>query len=432
MPDQPPVVEPAVRDRIQAALDQPESRAALRDPELLGMIDLAHEQAQRALSGDPTVQLDHPELSWAKTHFAHPDTRLDYDDFEWAKGYFRKPHTPIDWTRHRGVTDSGALVGVQKYEMFDPGWLETLAEYLAHAIRKMPDLASPPAPIAIPDKTSLAIAGDWGTGYWEDDATAAKRVAGLMTTADYTIHIGDTYYAGTEHQIEKHLTEKWPTPALPPGNGNRLAIPGNHEMYTKGKAYLGFVRERCPLQQGASYFALSNAHWLVLALDTAHYAKKMYLHGTLGPLGNPQLEFLEQQLAARGNRRVMLFTHHPPYDLTGPGSPRPLQDEVLQRFTPDYWAWGHLHNSAVYHDAGAPFRGRLIGHGAIPYGVACELEGKVKFYENVLVADSKLIPPDAKYPNRVLNGFLRLDLDGAEFTEALIAEDGQQRWPGKV
>jgi DNA repair exonuclease SbcCD nuclease subunit len=192
---------------------------------------------------------------------------------------------------------------------------------------------------------------------------------------------------------------------------------------------------------------LRNAHWLVLALDTAYFASHMYLFGTLGPeryerrwfglrRKNRQLSFVREQLAQRGARRVILFTHHPPFPLEGPsgepGDPPAskhyeLAREVSRLIRPDYWAWGHIHAAAVYRDVPGRFRGRLVGHGAIPFGEACELERNpaVEWYEK----DSA---GDPAYPERVLNGFLRLDLDGANARESLVAENGRERWSDEL
>ena len=58
-----------------------------------------------------------------------------------------------------------------------------------------------------------------------------------------------------------------------------------------------------------------------------------------------------------------------------------------------------------------------LGHGSIPYGAASELagpqrEGVVNWYETKLADD-----PDV--PKRVLNGFVKLVLDGPNLTEEL-------------
>jgi hypothetical protein len=36
---------------------------------------------------------------------------------------------------------------------------------------------------------------------------------------------------------------------------------------------------------------------------------------------------------------------------------------------------------------------------------------------------------DSQYPQRVLNGFIRLELNGMALTETLYDENGQRRWP---
>ncbi len=399
-------VDPSHVERIRRALRDHAGTPEVA--ELLAAIDSAHEHAHRALAGDESASLEHSHLAWARTQlFA--------------------PADPLPARARTRVTKAGELAGYGKYEEFDPGWLETLAEYLEHILTAKPRFGESPQCIEIGDRASLAIAGDWATGYWEGDDTAAARIARLMSDADYTIHLGDTYYAGTELQVSDQLTARWPR-----GKRDCFAVPGNHEMYTKGWPFRKAIHERFPSQQRTTFFALRNAQWLVLALDTAYFAPFMYLDGTLGPDDDAQRAFARGLLAERGARRVILFTHHPPYGLVGPAQKRPLQTHVSRFFEasrmpdgPDYWAWGHLHATAVYAGSEGVPRGRLIGHGAIPFGPASELATipAIRWYEQKLAGDDRC-------PQRVLNGFLRLELDGRDAHEAYVAENGETRWSG--
>ena len=391
--------------------------------ELRAAIEHAHAQAQRALRGDADADLTGSQLAWAKTALA---------DAPLADAL----------TATTGVqgSKSGAIAGFGKFEEFDPGWLETLAEVLEHLLVKPPEFGVDPRVVPIPARCSLGVAGDWATGYWAGANTPAARVARLVANEDYAIHLGDTYYAGTRAQVADHLAAKWPA-----GKRGCFAIPGNHEMYTKGWPLRDALASRCPLQGGATFFALQSDAWLVLALDTAYFAPGMYLDGTLGPTSyrrgwlrraraNEQRVFANELLAKRGARRTMLFTHHPPYDLGGPSArQRGLRAEVLALFGahglprgPDYWAWGHIHAVAAYTDEPGAFRGRLVGHGGIPFARAETLASSpsVAFYESESAGE-----PDSP---RVLNGYLRLELDGARVRESLIGENGTLRWQSEL
>jgi hypothetical protein len=67
--------------------------------------------------------------------------------------------------------------------------------------------------------------------------------------------------------------------------------------------------------------------------------------------------------------------------------------------------------------------GRCIGHGALPWGQASELaeNPNVVWYETRSAED-----PDI--PQRVLNGFAMLYLDGANMREVLYDENGGVAW----
>jgi hypothetical protein len=410
--------------RSRRVLRERKNTPEVRD--VLDWIEDAHVHAQRALAGDESASFEHSHLAWAKTALFAPSD-------------------PLRARPERHATKSGALRGFGKYEEFDPGWLETLAEYLEHLAVKKPKFGVAPQCVDVASESfTLAVAGDWAAGYWLGEQTPAAKIAGLMSSADYTIHLGDTYYAGTQKQVSEHLTAKWPR-----GRVDGFAVPGNHEMYTKAWPLMEALAARFPSQRGTTFFALRNPYWLVLALDTSYFASGMYLDGSLGPetvrrhwLGrkrpNPQREFMRQQLARCGKRRVMLFTHHPPYALTGPSKhdgdkKYEWARDVLEIFTasglpsgPDYWAWGHIHATAVYRHVPGTFRGRLIGHGAIPFGASSALakekakhDGRVVWYESVPVETGG---------QRMPNGYLRLELDRAKAREALIGENGDVRW----
>ena len=94
---------------------------------------------------------------------------------------------------------------------------------------------------------------------------------------------------------------------------------------------------------------------------------------------------------------------------------------------PAYWHWGHVHAGVVYQPQTHGPRNvlcRCCGHGALPWGHASELANnpKVVWYENRLAKD-----PDI--PQRVLNGFGVLYLDGPNINEVFYDENGGAAWP---
>ena len=280
-----------------------------------------------------------------------------------------------------------------------------------------------PQVIDIADDATLAIVGDWGTGYWRA-GTGAERVAAQVAAGapDYTIHLGDVYYAGTSAETRAKLVALWPT-----GRLGSVTLNGNHEMYDGAKAYFAALAAPAPfaLQGGCSYVALRSPHWLFIGLDTAYFSTShLYLDGAIDA---GQIEFLRSMAAAAGDRRIVLLTHHEGLDLAGATTTALWQQVVLGLGRPPAaWYWGHAHNGVVY----APFEGcaaRCVGHGAIPYGDATMFRGSttVQWSESASAHDPAL-------PERVTNGFARLTLAGPTLREELVAEDGAVRWTGTL
>jgi hypothetical protein len=63
-----------------------------------------------------------------------------------------------------GVDGIGEIIGTGKYEQVDPGWAESLAEWLEHFITGIHEFNTSPAVVPIPENVMIALAGDWGTG----------------------------------------------------------------------------------------------------------------------------------------------------------------------------------------------------------------------------------------------------------------------------
>jgi hypothetical protein len=329
------------------------------------------------------------------------------------------------------VGPDGVIWGTGKYEELDPGWAEAFAVYLESLLPmfggKHPFMAAPQV-IPIPDDVQIGIAGDWGTGNWRTAANPApgtdvgKHMAFLQP--HLTIHLGDVYYAGTSDQEQHLLVKLWPQ-----GSIGSLALNSNHEMYSGAKPYFAAISNPpFALQKGCSYFALENSLWVIVALDSAYFSPEagLYMDGSLGPDGGTQVQFLKQQ-AAKG-KKVIVLTHQ--NGLTGDGSSATnLWKQVMTAFPvgtgPAYWYWGHMHAGIVYQ---AKMPGNILcrccGHGALPWGQASELTGNpnVLWYEDRSAND-----PDI--PERVLNGFAMLYLNGPKIEEIFYDENGGVAWP---
>jgi hypothetical protein len=242
-----------------------------------------------------------------------------------------------------------------------------------------------------------------------------------------TIHLGDTYYAGTSDQEQHLLVKPWPAGAKE--GGGALTLNSNHEMYSGATGYFAttLADPKFNLQAGCSYFALENSAWVIVGLDTAYYAdeEKMYLEGSLLSPGDPQISFLAQKIATR--KKVLILTHHGGLSLDG-RTKTALWNQVMSAFAPDQlpacWYWGHEHAAVVYSLAATGRTlGRCCGHGAVPWGHATVLDSNanVDWFENRLANDPEI-------PKRVLNGFAMLSLDGPNLKETFYDENGGVAW----
>jgi hypothetical protein len=144
---------------------------------------------------------------------------------------------------------------------------------------------------------------------------------------------------------------------------------------------------------------------------------------------NEQNAFLLEKgvRAQLDGKRVIVLTHHNGIDDPGVNT-NLLYEQVMNAFPgdygPAYWYYGHQHLAAVYKPIGPKgVRCRCCGHGALPCGKASELAGSpnIVWHEDRLANDPDL-------PERVLNGFAVLQLDGPDIQEVFYDENGGVAW----
>jgi hypothetical protein len=325
------------------------------------------------------------------------------------------------------VGPDGVIWGTGKYEQLDPGWAEAFAAFLETLLGGKHPFMADPSIIPIPDNLRIGIAGDWGTGNWRTPPNLAPSTdvashLDLLKT-DITIHLGDVYYAGTSDQETHQLTKLWPQ-----GVTGSLALNSNHEMYSGAKPYFAAIAmPPFGRQNGCSYFALENNNWVILGLDSAYFASEagLYMDGSLNPAGGTtQIQFLQQQVAK--GKRVIVLTHH--NGLVDDGSSTTdLWPQVMSAFGanggPAYWYWGHEHMAVVYKPQANGTLGRCCGHGGLPWGHASELVAK----PNVEWVEQRSAN-DLEIPQRVLNGFAVLSLNGPDVQETFYDENGGVAW----
>jgi hypothetical protein len=329
------------------------------------------------------------------------------------------------------VGPGGEILGAGKYQELDPLWtLLTGTVWLENLLHRHPFPPGTPTPIPIPNQVKIALIGDFGTGNFGADDSPSTKISKFVPTLnpDFTIHLGDVYYAGTSDEESSNLVNFWPKGSL-----GSFALNSNHEMYSGGWPYFdeavgGPIFNT--LQSPWSFFALENDNWIIVGLDSAYYADALalYMDGSLG--NSAQLPFL-QGLANKG-KKVIVMTHHNGLPENGIQSSPPLKlfTEMMGAFNgapaPAYWYFGHVHAGVVYKPLPA-YNGllcRCVGHSAIPWGLASDLQGSaaVQWFENRNAND----PAD---PLRVYNGFALLQLDGPNIAETFYDENGGIAWP---
>jgi hypothetical protein len=313
------------------------------------------------------------------------------------------------------------IVGFRQYEDIDLKWIASLWNRLTTSKVKFP-VAKRVADVVyqMPDDTSIAIAGDWGTGN-DSSKSIAAQIRALQ--ADYTIHLGDVYYSGTESEEHSRFVDLWP-----PGARGSFALNSNHEMYSGGHGYFGvaLAHQTFRQQHGYSYFALTNRTWLVIGLDSAHGGSGMYGSGVINDEQLSWLRSLMKSDVARsggGPKNTVILTHHQAIELKGDRKDLFAQVTRALGVAPNRWYWGHVHGVAAFEPieiGDVTFRARLCGHGGVPYAPDKKTSA-VSWIESELAGD-----PSIK--QRALNGFalLRFTDDGLE--ERFYDEKGRIRW----
>jgi hypothetical protein len=276
-------------------------------------------------------------------------------------------------------------------------------------------------------ETRVAIAGDWGSG--TDEAAAVAR-AMIAANPHFTIHLGDVYYVGEECEVRSSMlgepTCRYEPTRWPRGSVGTFALNGNHEMYARGTAYFDVLLPALGLSAGpaqrTSFFCLENAHWRLLALDTAYHSVGWPLFEELpfapfapsNALGAAQLRWLAGVVRPAADARgLVILTHHSPYGPRGHGLSRAAQQlqQLIRR--PVLWFCGHEHRLAVYGrlegGAGLTVWGRKVGHGGMPVEPPARVAG---------AGPALLFTDPRRYPNDEglelgYNGYVQLAFRGA-------------------
>ncbi len=380
-------------------------------------------------------------------HYGLPGDSLAEKHMAALRGLSLFPKSPIskeEWERDLRilngagqVTSDGSLVAHSDLAIADYCWIIAALKYLLlklkpnrrHEFVKASEVIRP---AGSPRSLTLAMAGDWGSGRWNDPDKVypAETVLTQMlaTEPDYMVHLGDVYYAGTpsDSLIDPDEEGRYFTDLWKPGSRGALALNSNHEMYSGANGlYEALENPMFAAQRGATYFAIEFEDWLVLGLDSAFYDNSlMFMHGALNdPDQNTFIENLNPQ-----DKLVLVLTHHNGLLYNGKKK-QPLWGQVCDALgkQPEVWYWGHIHNGIVYSsesEAGTTLA-RCCGHGSLPFGDAYGLhdaEGQripaVSYYAHTPLPDPT-VPPQQL---RVLNGFATVCLEKGKITEAFYEQ----------
>jgi hypothetical protein len=420
--------------RLQTAWKNlpPEKQAAIKP-----ILDESHKQLAAYLDGGPIPAHDTQTTLRMKSYLTGDwDGHLQTLDESINQAVAQPLAEPVvAKALEISVSPSGEIVGSGKYQKLDLRWeLVAGTVWLENLLHKHPFPKGSPNILRINNNVSIVMAADFGTGNFGSGDSPSTKISKFIPSLnpDYTIHLGDVYYAGTSPEEANNFINFWPR-----GSKGSFTLNSNHEMYSGGDPYFnqvvgGPVFNK--LQSPYSFFALENDDWIIAGMDSAYYSDvvTLYLNGTLGA-ANAQIDFLKA--IASAGKKVILLTHHngipengEPPDAPG-NSALLLFTDVMSAFAgqypPAYWYYGHAHVGAAY----TPLTGykgmlcRCIGHGALPWGYATDLKaGKdnnwIEWFETRNAND-----PDDRL--RIFNGFVSIQLTGPDLTETFYDENGQ-------
>lgn len=407
------------------------SKALAKNPE--GFIKATQEPARVGFEADEPPATDEEAaqfmddlakaLDYLEQHEQDPGVLVSPDDKFTSLLQSHLARKSLEERKVEPVESGGFEAKFDERDVF--GWAKSLFTWVQR-LDKYPWQTASPTPEPLPNKVRAAILGDWGTGLY-----GAPVCAQSIQKEDYglLLHLGDVYYSGTKDETKDRFLKLWPKN---PGAINR-ACNSNHEMYTGGRSY--FKETLKTFNQGASYFAHQNDHWLLVGLDSGYEE---------GKLAGDQVAWLQGLLAASGDRRVVLFSHHQPFSWkeTPKSQLNKQLGELLNGKKLFGWYWGHEHRCMIYDQHPTwGLHGRCVGHSGYPYFTDKTTDGTVGAKGNQdtvwrRVETKNMVPGGSilEGPNPYVkgeekkygpNGYMTLELDGPSLNEVVHTPDGE-------
>lgn len=322
----------------------------------------------------------------------------------------------------------------EKFDSGDAGWSVVLLARLDEALRgkhvfvHSNDLTN--FRYDLPENTKLALFADWATG--EPPALTIKAMI-EQRAPDYTIHLGDTYYAGFGDEIRHNLISCWPGAVQ---YKKSFAMNGNHEMYSGGNAYFDNL---AIFGHPASYFNLGNQFWRLIALDTS-WSERIgdKPASSWGELVSYEIDWLKAQVDHARTfappARIILLTHHQLFSaFDGDDLGKYLLPQVQPLLANDGiygWFWGHEHRFIAYKNDPYGFKAWCIGNGGFPAPPCTETPSHGDQYP-VQWVEQRCEPTNAWYGMR---GFALLSFAGSKVTVEYVDQTGataySETWGG--
>jgi hypothetical protein len=206
----------------------------------------------------------------------------------------------------------------------------------------------------------VAVCGDAGfAGVAQDRVIRMILARHRENPFHFVIHLGDIYFAGDFDEMAVNFLN--PFSKLTKAGMRLVTLVGNHDLYYGGTSFIVAMNV---LHQPGRYFLIETPNWRIACLDTSLAATN--LAGSDPRLDEKQLEWLDELLAARDSRPLVIMSHHfatsgwsdPPASLTSQISDR-FEEKVFA------WYWGHEHICALYEkNSSTPYWGACVGNGS--------------------------------------------------------------------
>jgi hypothetical protein len=277
----------------------------------------------------------------------------------------------LAWAKVFGTSaEFQALQGAFDFNVCDPFWAKCVEEYTRFYTLHGGQIPYRPGidnvlPLNVPATAKIAIFGDWATGM-ANARYLLQEIKGF--SPDILMHLGDIYYSGTLDEVQERFLNICTNvfgSDLPPC----FSLAGNHDMYSGGAGYYWLVDK---LGQGASYFAIQNADWLFIGMDTGrHDLDPTSVSSTTTFLEPSEADWVNGLIAKSQNQKIVLLSHHPLFSAYDAIASEPVNMLLLNQLAPSLtkvtaWFWGHEHRLGVYEAFQGLQRGRCLGHAAVP------------------------------------------------------------------